>query len=69
VPSKAVDRKPWALELYRQRAEKPVRVGKSTLAKRDWLASEVVPLKWRLVAGETRPEIEAVPASRKKWRM
>jgi Uma2 family endonuclease len=65
-----VDRRPWALELYRLEGEKLVRVGKSTLAKRDWLASEVVPLKWRLVAGKTRPEIEAVHiASRKKWRV
>jgi Uma2 family endonuclease len=65
-----VDRKPWALELYRLDGEKLIRVGKSTLAKRDWLASQVVPLKWRLVAGKTRPEIEAVhTATRKKWRV
>jgi len=65
-----VDRKPWSLELYRHNGEKLVLAGKSTLAKRDWLTSEVVPLKWRLVAGKTRPEIEAVHrTSRKKWRM
>ncbi|HEX4072899.1 MAG TPA: Uma2 family endonuclease, partial [Planctomycetaceae bacterium] len=45
-----VDRKPWSLELFRLDGEKLVRVGKSTLAKREWLTSEVVPLKWRIVA-------------------
>jgi Uma2 family endonuclease len=65
-----VDRKPWALELYRHDGEKLARVGKSALAKPAWLTSDVVPLKWRLVAGKTRPEIEAVHrTSRKKWRM
>jgi Uma2 family endonuclease len=65
-----IDRKPWSLELYRLAGETLLRVGKSTLAKRDWLTSEVVPLKWRLVAGKSRPEIEAVHrTSRKKWRM
>jgi Uma2 family endonuclease len=65
-----VDRKPWALELYRLDSEKLLRVARSTLAKRDWLTSEVVPLKWRLTAGKTRPEIEAVhTSSRKKWRV
>ncbi len=65
-----IDRKPWSLELYRLAGEKLLRVGKSTLAKRDWLTSEVVPLKWRLVAGKSRPQIEAVHrTSRKKWRM
>jgi Uma2 family endonuclease len=63
-----VDRKPWALELYRLQNDTLTRVGKSTLAKRDWLTSEVVPLKFRLVAGKSRPEIEAVHgAKRKKW--
>ena len=65
-----VDRKPWSLELFRLDGEKLVRVGKSTLAKPEWLTSEVVPLKWRIVAGKSRPEIEAVHrTSRKKWRM
>jgi Uma2 family endonuclease len=65
-----VDRKPWAIELYRLEGEALVRAGKSTLAKPDWLTSEVVPLKFRLVAGKTRPEIEAVHATtRKKWRI
>ena len=65
-----VDRKPWSLELYRHDGENLVLAGKSTLAKAEWLTSEVVPLKWRLVAGKSRPEIEAVHrTSRKKWRM
>jgi Uma2 family endonuclease len=65
-----VDRKPWALELYRLDGDALARVGKSTLAKRDWLASEVVPLKFRLVAGKSRPEIVAAHATtRKTWRI
>jgi Uma2 family endonuclease len=65
-----VDRKPWALELDRLEGDALTRVGKSTLTKGDWLTSEVVPLKFRLVAGKSRPEIEAVHgATRKKWRM
>ena len=65
-----IDRKPWSLELYRLEGDELVRAGKSTLAKREWLTSEIVPLKWRLVAGKSRPEIEAVHrTSRKKWRM
>jgi Uma2 family endonuclease len=65
-----VDRKPWSLELYRLDDKNLVRAGKSTLAKRDWLTNEIVPLKLRLVAGKSRPEIEAVHrTSRKKWRM
>jgi Uma2 family endonuclease len=65
-----VDRKPWALELYRLEDETLTRVGKSTLAKRDWLTSEVASLKFRLVAGKSRPEIEAVhAATRKKGRI
>jgi Uma2 family endonuclease len=63
-----VDRKPWALELYRLQGETLTRAGKSTLTKRDWLTSQIVPLKFRLVAGKSRPEIEAVHRpTRKKW--
>ncbi len=57
-----VDRKPWALELYRLRDGQFVLVGKSDLDHPDVLASEVVPLTFRLVAGDLRPRIEIAHA-------
>ena len=57
-----VDRKPWALELYRLRDGQFVLVGKSDLDHPDGLASEVVPLTFRLVEGDPRPRVEIVHA-------
>ena len=53
-----VDRAPWALELYRLEAAELKLVGRSTPTDPLVLASEVVPLTWRLVAGDDRPRIE-----------
>lgn len=53
-----VDRVPWALELYRLADGSLVPVGRSTPEHPDALASEVVPLTFRLVAGKERPRIE-----------
>ena len=53
-----VDRKPWALELYRLRDGVLILVGKSSLDRPDPIASEVLPLTFRLVEGEPRPRIE-----------
>jgi Uma2 family endonuclease len=53
-----VDRKPWALELYRLTEGKLVLVGRSTPDDPRTLASEVLPLSFRLVAGDPRPRIE-----------
>jgi Uma2 family endonuclease len=65
-----VDRAPWSLELYRLHDDQLVVVGASTLENSDWLTSEVVPLKFRLIAGESRPEIEVVHSTaQKKWRI
>jgi len=53
-----VDRFPWALELYRLGAAKTLDlVGRSTVERPDVLASQVLPLSFRLVAGEKRPRI------------
>jgi Uma2 family endonuclease len=57
-----VDRKPWALELYRLQAGRLVLVGKSDLDHPDVLASEVVPLSFQLVANDPRPRIEIAHA-------
>jgi Uma2 family endonuclease len=53
-----VDRKPWALELYRLHEGRLDLVGRSTVEDPVTLRSEVVPLSFRLVAGEDRPHIE-----------
>jgi Uma2 family endonuclease len=56
-----VDRAPWALELYRLDDGAMRRVGTSTMEHSDTIASAVLPLSFRLIAGETaeRPRIEA----------
>ena len=55
-----VDRKPWALELYRLQDGVLVLVGISTLDRPEVLRSEVVPLSFHLAPGESRPTIELV---------
>ena len=55
-----VDRKPWALELYRLDEGAFRLVGKSSLDRPDVLASAVVPLTFQLQPGEPRPRIEVV---------
>ncbi|MEX0704739.1 MAG: Uma2 family endonuclease [Planctomycetales bacterium] len=55
-----VDRHPWALELYRLHDGELKSVGRSTVDDAATLASEVVPLSFRLVAGDERPRIEVV---------
>ena len=53
-----VDRKPWALELYRLQDGVLVLVGKSDLNQPNVLLSEVVPISFQLAAGDPRPSIE-----------
>ena len=53
-----VDRYPWAPELYRLVDGRLVLVGRSTIAEPAPLASEVLPLSFRLIAGDSRPAIE-----------
>ena len=55
-----VDRDPWQLELFRLTNGELVSVGKSSIADGNVLTSEVVPLRFRLIAGATRPQIEAL---------
>ena len=57
-----VDRFPWSLELYRPVDGVLVVVGISTLDRPDILPSEVLPLSFRLVAGDGRPCIEILHA-------
>jgi Uma2 family endonuclease len=53
-----VDRAPWRLELYQLRGEQLVLAGLSSLAEPASLASAVLPLHFRLIAGTPRPQIE-----------
>ncbi len=53
-----LDRHPWALELYHLADGRLDLVGTSTPDKPDVLTSAVLPLGFRLVAGEVRPTIE-----------
>ncbi|MEX0716094.1 MAG: Uma2 family endonuclease [Planctomycetaceae bacterium] len=53
-----VDRHPWALELYRLDDGELKLVATSTVDDGAVLRSDVVPLSFRLVAGDERPRIE-----------
>jgi Uma2 family endonuclease len=53
-----IDRDTWALELYRLTDGRLELVGISTPDRPDSLASEVLPLSFRLVPGEGRPTLE-----------
>ena len=53
-----VNRQVWTLELYRHQGGELRRVGESTVARCDVLSSEKLPLDFRLIAGEERPQVE-----------
>ena len=53
-----VDRAPWQLELFRLTNGELISVGKSSVTDGNVLASGVIPLSFRLIAGNTRPQIE-----------
>ena len=63
-----IDRDPWALELYRLDEKALLLVDTSTLEQPHVLTSQVVPLTWKLVPGESRPQIEIHHADdRQQW--
>jgi len=53
-----VDRQTWALELYAFQSGALQKRGRCTLETGDTLRSTILPLTFRLVAGEPRPQIE-----------
>lgn len=55
-----IDRAPWSLELVRLEGNALITVGTSTLEDPATIASAVLPLSFRLVAGEERPRIEVL---------
>jgi Uma2 family endonuclease len=63
-----IDRDPWALELYRPQDGTMTLVGQSTAGRPDALASAVLPLSFRLTAGNIRPLAEVRrPADHRTW--
>ncbi len=65
-----VDRDPWSLELYSLRGDQLIPSGVGRVGTPEALASTVLPLTFRLVAGEPKPQIEVVhnPDGR-SWRV
>lgn len=53
-----VDRNPWLMELYQKQDDELVHVGQSSLDQPASLASNVLPLSFRLIPGTQRPLIE-----------
>jgi Uma2 family endonuclease len=63
-----VDRRPWRLELYRLADGVYELIGKSDLARPEILESQTLGLNFRLIPGETRPQIEVTcPADGRTW--
>ena len=57
-----IDRDPWSLELYRQRDGQLTKIGQSTLAAPDRLASETVGLMFQLLPNAPRPQVQVTHA-------
>ena len=53
-----LNRQSWAVELYRHQDGGLHKVGESTLEQPEVLSSEKVPLEFRLIPGQQRPQIE-----------
>jgi Uma2 family endonuclease len=53
-----VDRRPWMLELHRQRDGEWEEIGTSRLPDSTAVRSEVLPVSFRLVPGDPRPQVE-----------
>jgi Uma2 family endonuclease len=65
-----VDADPWSLELYALRHSRLVPTGVSSPRSPVLLTSEVVPLTFRLIAGDPAPQIEAAhPETGQSWRI
>ena len=62
-----IDREPWRSELYRLEGGRLDLVGASDLDRPEALASEALPLTFRLIDGETRPKIEVTHEDGRTW--
>lgn len=65
-----VDRQRWAVELHRHDGGELTKVGESILDKADLLSSTVLPLRFQLLSGTLRPQIEVTHLeSGQSWRV
>jgi Uma2 family endonuclease len=65
-----IDRDPWSLELYRHQDGQLTKVGQSTLASPDVLSSGSVGLRFQLLPGEPRPQIQVTQAdAERQWQI
>jgi Uma2 family endonuclease len=63
-----IDRDPWQLELYRLHGGSLALVATTRLGDATSIASDVLPLRYRLVSGDTRPNIEITAVdSQQSW--
>jgi len=63
-----VDRQPWALELYKLDAGQLLLSGRCTLESPLELQSDLIPLNFRLIRGDSRPQLEIVERDRQqRW--
>lgn len=53
-----LNRQSWTLEFYRYQDGGLQKVGESTVERPEVLSSERLPLEFRLIAGENRPQVE-----------
>ncbi len=53
-----LNRQSWTLELYRHQDGGLQKVGESTLQRPEILSSEKLPLEFRLIPGQQRPQVE-----------
>jgi Uma2 family endonuclease len=62
------NRQTWAIELYRHNGSELKIVGESTLAQQDVLTSQMLPLTFRLIPGDARPQVEVLHStSSERW--
>ena len=63
-----LNRQKWTLELFRHDGTELQKIAESTLAQQDVLSSNVLPLSFRLIPGESRPNVEVVHnTSGERW--
>ncbi len=53
-----LNRQTWSLEMYRHLGGGLQKVGESTLERAEVLSSEKLPLEFRLISGQERPQVE-----------
>ncbi len=63
-----LNRQKSSLELYRHNGVELQQIGESTLTQQDILASQMLPLKFRLMPGDARPQVEVIHTmSGERW--